>query len=403
MMTVRSILIALAALVMALAEASVPGHADTSTTVRFRAGGDSANYSGRISGDGTARYFIDARAGQEMRVALRADNGATYFNVLPAGSQQAIFIGSTEGNRFNGRLPGTGRYVIEVYLMRAAARRNEASNFTVDIAIPAASGNAGAGGDYADGDAGGPDRWMVTGVPAGDRLSVRASPSAGAALVGRLRNGEVVRNLGCRSIDGSRWCRVSALGEGGVRGWANGRFLSEASGSGNVQGGYEESSGADGEVRDTKCKESPRDCIRKAESKCNGAFRTLRSESHAGGLLDDTIPGPVTWYYLEYQCGFSDGRMPRFPFRGAEYQQDYGGDTNFPERGNVNEHAMRDACRSAAAMAFNQRAKHVDVQPVERTGEGYSVYGNFRQDGMNAGSFVCTFNMSGNFRHVYRN
>jgi hypothetical protein len=405
MMRFRTLLAALVALVLAFAAAAPIAAADT-TTVRFRAGGDHASYSGRIRGDETARFLLDARGGQVMQVSLRADNPQAYFNVTPPGGREALFVGSSEGNRFSGRLPVTGRYVIEVYLMRPAARRNEVSGFSIDIAIPAGGGSgtrpAAPAEDFADGDAGGPDSWVVTGVPSGDRLNVRSAPSANAEIVGRLRNGAVVRNLGCRSIGNARWCRISARGESGVHGWTNGRFLSE---SGDK--GYEPEHIEDAEIRDTKCKDSPRDCIRKAENRCNGSFRTVHSESHAGGLVDDKLPGPVTWYYLEYQCGYSDGRMPQFPFRGAHYEQEYEPQEDLSYQMStaraVNESAMRDTCRNSAAMAFGERSKNVLVLPVERVGDGYLVYGQYPLDGPNVTTFSCKFNEKGVFRRVNRN
>ena len=267
--------------------------------------------------------------------------------------------------------------------MRAAARRNEASGLRSILPYRPGRRRAAPAEDYADGDAGGPDNWVVTGVAANDRLNVRSAPSANAATVGRLRNGQVVRNLGCRNIGSARWCRISARGEGGVHGWTNGRFLSEWGSR-----GYDVQETDDGEIRDTKCQNSPHDCIRKAENKCNGEFRTVHSESHAGGALDDKLPGPVTWYYLEYQCGSSDGRLPKFPFRGAHYEQDYDQNEDFgnqPSYGNrVNESAMRDSCRTAAALAFGQRAKHILVLPVERVDDGYAVYGQYPEDGPDA-------------------
>jgi hypothetical protein len=403
-MRLRGILTALALVFGVMAAAPVPAQADT-TTVRFRAGGDHASYSGRIRGDETARFILDARGGQVMQVSLRADNPQAYFNVTPPGGRAALFVGSSEGNRFSGRLPVTGRYVIEVYLMRAAARRNEVSGFSIDIAIPAGGGSSARPApaeDFADGDAGGPDSWVVTGVPSGDKLNVRSAPSANAEIVGRLRNGAVVRNLGCRSIGSARWCRISARGESGVHGWTNGRFLSE---SGDK--GYEPEEIADGEIRDTKCKGSPHDCLRKAESKCNGHFRTIHSESHAGGLLDDKLPGPVTWYYLEYQCGYSDGRLPKFPFRGAHFEQQYEPEEDFTPHIQssraVNEAVMRDTCKNSAAMAFGQRSKHVLVLPVERVDDGYLIYGQYPEDGPNVTTFTCKFNEKATFKRVYRN
>ena len=398
----RFLFAAFAIVIAALPHIVAPAAADT-TTVRFRAGGDNASYSGRIRGDETARFVLDARGGQRMQVSLNASNGQAYFNILPPGSREALFIGSTSGNRFSGKLPETGRYVIEVYLMRAAARRNETSDFSINIAIPAGGGSAPVQQDYADGDAGGPDNWVVSGVPSGDRLNVRSSPSANADITGRLRNGAVVRNLGCRTIGNSRWCRISARGEGGVHGWTNGRFLSESGGD----RGYEEHVVDEGEVHDTKCKGNPRDCLRKAENKCNGSFHTIHSESHAGGLLDDKLPGPVTWYYLEYQCGYSDGRMPKFPFRGAHYEQQYDLDDDFSTHLNasraVNEAEMRDVCKASAALAFGQRSRHVLVLPVERDGDGYVVYGQYPEDGPDVSTFTCKFNRTGEFKHVRRN
>jgi hypothetical protein len=391
-----------AALAIAItASASISLAGDTSTTVRFRSGADSAGYSGRIKGDDTARFFIDARRGQKMSVTLSADNPQAYFNVLPSGSQEAIFIGSTSGNRYSGNLPQSGRYVVEVYLMRAAARRNESSSFSIDIAIPASGASSVPADDFADGDAGGPDNWVVTGVPSGDRLTVGTGPSANADTAGRLRNGEVVRNLGCRTVGASRWCRISARGEGGVHGWTNGRFLSESSGP-----VYSQEALDDGEMHSAKCKEHSRDCIRKAENVCNGDFRTLHSESHAGGLLKDTLPGPVTWYYLEYECGYSDGRMPKFPFRGAHYDQEYELNVDitrdFNDSRAENQKAMRESCKTAAALAFGQRAKHVLVLPVERNGGGFAVYGQYPDEGVNVTTFACTFNRAGIFKHVRR-
>ncbi|MCA3573460.1 MAG: hypothetical protein IOC86_06040, partial [Aestuariivirga sp.] len=76
--------------------------------------------------------MIDARGGQLMQVSLRAGNPQAYFNVLPPGSQEAIFIGSSAGNTFTSRLRASGDYVIRVYLMRNAARRNETARYTLE-------------------------------------------------------------------------------------------------------------------------------------------------------------------------------------------------------------------------------------------------------------------------------
>jgi len=83
-------------------------------------------------------------------------------------------------------------------------------------------------GDFADGEAGGPDYWKVAGVASNDALNIRANPDASAALVGSIANGAIVRNLGCRNSGAARWCRISLPTSVEVDGWVNGRFLRES-------------------------------------------------------------------------------------------------------------------------------------------------------------------------------
>lgn len=73
----------------------------------------------------------------------------------------------------------------------------------------------------------GPDFYVVRGLSAGDRLNIRAEPSARAAILGTLDPGARVRNLGCRQSGQTRWCRIETTGGVRVTGWVNGRFLRE--------------------------------------------------------------------------------------------------------------------------------------------------------------------------------
>jgi len=76
-------------------------------------------------------YKLHAHAGQWMNVGLKTDNLSNYFNIMAPGETEiAFFIGSTEGNQFEGDLPQSGDYTIRVYLMRNAARRNEKAHYT---------------------------------------------------------------------------------------------------------------------------------------------------------------------------------------------------------------------------------------------------------------------------------
>jgi hypothetical protein len=91
--------------------------------VHFKAGAEGAAVKGHIKGREDVDYVLGAKAGQRMTVTLHSDNPQAYFNVLPPGSEEALFVGSTSGNSFDGTLPETGDYRIRVYLMRSAARR----------------------------------------------------------------------------------------------------------------------------------------------------------------------------------------------------------------------------------------------------------------------------------------
>jgi len=91
-------------------------------------------------------------------------------------------------------------------------------------------------------DGSGPDYLAVRGLRGGDTLNVRREPSSRSPALATLREGEVVRNLGCRGSDDARWCRIRSITGMKVTGWANARYLREASrpgGSGSSSGGGE--------------------------------------------------------------------------------------------------------------------------------------------------------------------
>jgi hypothetical protein len=90
---------------------------------------------GKLKGDETVDYKVRAAAGQSMAIVFKPGNPSAHFNVLPPGSDSAIFIGSTSGNRYEGVLPADGTYTIRVYLMRSAARRNESASYALDVGV----------------------------------------------------------------------------------------------------------------------------------------------------------------------------------------------------------------------------------------------------------------------------
>lgn len=195
------------------------GFAQTGRTATVSAGAATTGtvLDGSLKGDETAEYLIAGQAGQTLSVDLLASNSSLNFNILPEGSQEALFVGSTSGNVADVALPTAGNYVVQVYLMRNAARRDELASYSLGIGL--------AGGDFADGLAGGPDWWQVAGISAG-ALNIRSGPDTRYDVVGKAQNGEVAQNRGCRMTRQTRWCRIRVDGSG-VQGWVAGRYLVE--------------------------------------------------------------------------------------------------------------------------------------------------------------------------------
>lgn len=103
--------------------------------VAFPAGANSSLLKGQLKGDQTVDYILRAGAGQTLTVEIKGSNQQNYFNVMAAGTDNALFIGSSSGNRFSGLLPSDGDVRVRVYLMRPAARRNETSSYSLRVGI----------------------------------------------------------------------------------------------------------------------------------------------------------------------------------------------------------------------------------------------------------------------------
>ena len=128
--------------------------------ISFERGKSQATIEGVIAGHDSVDYLVGARAGQEMSVTLETDHPGNYFNVIPPDEKNvATFVGSTSGNRYVGELDLDGDWKIRVYLMRAAARRDETASYSLTIGVtgtPDAS-RARAANDF------GPSEWDARG------------------------------------------------------------------------------------------------------------------------------------------------------------------------------------------------------------------------------------------------
>jgi hypothetical protein len=118
--------------------AAVPTAAQQVVPVTFAKGKSAATVTGSIKGDQDRTYTVDARAGQTMTVNLKRTKGSPEMNIYAPGKDEAISLGATDPYNVKTVLPTTGRYRVQVFQMRAAARRGETASYNLTIAITGA-------------------------------------------------------------------------------------------------------------------------------------------------------------------------------------------------------------------------------------------------------------------------
>jgi len=123
------------ALAFGLATPALHARDTQSINVQFAAGASSKKISGSLKGKNDVSYKLRAGVGQTLKVSLKGQRTTVYFNVNPPGGDTALFVGSSEGEVFEGKLPTDGVYEIVVYQMGAAASGNKLSKFDMNIAV----------------------------------------------------------------------------------------------------------------------------------------------------------------------------------------------------------------------------------------------------------------------------
>lgn len=131
MRIMRSLILVVATL------AAVPAVADDMRreTVRFAPGSSSSTIKASVKGYQTVQYVLSVTAGQKMSVQLDSRNTSLYFNVRARGADAAMYNSSIDGNGTSITIPSSGKYVINVYLMRNAARRNESASYDLTLYV----------------------------------------------------------------------------------------------------------------------------------------------------------------------------------------------------------------------------------------------------------------------------
>lgn len=102
--------------------------------VEFADGDKAITIEDSIKGYESIDYVLKLAAGQPLNVSMATQHTSTYFNLIAPGEEDvAFFIGSTEGNQFEGTTELAGDYRIRVYMMRSAARREETADYRLEI------------------------------------------------------------------------------------------------------------------------------------------------------------------------------------------------------------------------------------------------------------------------------
>ncbi|QGZ37096.1 SH3 domain-containing protein [Stappia indica] len=66
--------------------------------------------------------------------------------------------------------------------------------------------------------------FEVTGLSANGLLNVRSGPGTGYSVIGRVANGDVLIDRGCRAVGSQTWCRIQLLG-GEESGWVSANYV----------------------------------------------------------------------------------------------------------------------------------------------------------------------------------
>jgi len=116
--------------------------------IKFKPGATSAGVGGKVEGYDRKDFSFRAQKGQNVSVKLASANTSVYFNISDSKDGFALETDPRplDVRSWNGTLPKDGDYFIRVYLVRAAARREEKADFTLDVSIKGDENDESAGG-----------------------------------------------------------------------------------------------------------------------------------------------------------------------------------------------------------------------------------------------------------------
>jgi len=132
----------LPALAVALVAAAFPAAADEarSERIQFPKGKTQTTVSGKITGEESIVYMLNAKDGQFLKVSMETDKESADFNIYIPGrgpGDEALFGSAAGGRSYTGQLYKTGDHSISVFLNRNAARKGAAATFKLHVSVTA--------------------------------------------------------------------------------------------------------------------------------------------------------------------------------------------------------------------------------------------------------------------------
>ncbi len=128
------------ACVAALALPTAPGRAqEPPHRIAVTREGGARLERGSVHGYNDVRYQVFADATGVLRIEMKGTLGSNLFNVYAPGTQpgkdEALFSGALDGAKAEVPISKAGDYLIQVFLMRNAARRGASSRYTLSVEL----------------------------------------------------------------------------------------------------------------------------------------------------------------------------------------------------------------------------------------------------------------------------
>lgn len=134
----KSIHIALLSIFVSLSSVSTFAKT-TEQSITFTKDTNQKTQTGKFNGYDDVQYKIYAKKGQVLKFKVKSNNNLANINIFSPGKKpgkdDAVFIGSTQGQIGEIILPEHGEYTIQVSQMRNSARQNKTVNFQLHIQI----------------------------------------------------------------------------------------------------------------------------------------------------------------------------------------------------------------------------------------------------------------------------